>query len=68
VSADRFDTEAWLDAESWLDIMAKLLALPVTEAFRQGVLVNLKVIAEHAAILEGFVPDDHLDPAPVFLP
>ncbi|MFI5011108.1 MAG: DUF4089 domain-containing protein [Hyphomicrobiales bacterium] len=60
MSAGEFDAGAWLDA------VAKLMELPIAEEFRPGVLLNLKITAEHAAILDGFVPNDHLDPAPVF--
>jgi hypothetical protein len=55
-------------AEAWLDAMAELLALPIAGELRPGVLLNLKVTAEHAAILDAFIPDDHLDPAPIFEP
>jgi len=60
VSTEGFDAEAWLDA------MAKLMDLPIAEGFKPGLLLNLKIAAEHAAILDGFIPDDHLDQAPVF--
>jgi hypothetical protein len=54
--------------EAYLAAMAEALSLPMAEEFKPGVLANLEVTAEHAAILEGFVPEDHLDPAPIFLP
>lgn len=53
---------------AYLVAMAEALSLPVAEDFKPGILANLEVTAEHAAILDGFVPDDHLDPAPIFLP
>jgi Protein of unknown function (DUF4089) len=62
------DAKAFLEANAFLDAMAKLMALPIAEEFRPGVLLNLEVTAQHAAILDGFVPDDHLDPAPIFQP
>jgi hypothetical protein len=68
VSATEFDRQGFLDAKTFLDAMAKLMALPIAEEFRPGVLLNLEVTAQHAAILDGFVPDDHLDPAPIFRP
>jgi hypothetical protein len=68
VSPTEFDRQSLLDAKAFLDAMAKLMALPIAEEFRPGVLLNLEVTAQHAAILDGFVPDDHLDPAPIFQP
>ena len=64
----RLDVEGRLNVASWLDAMVPLLDLPVAADYRPGVLANLKITAEHAAILDGFAPDDHLDPAPVFVP
>jgi hypothetical protein len=53
--------------QAYLVAMAEALSLPVAEEFKSGILANLEVTAEHAAILDAFVPDDHLDPAPIFL-
>jgi hypothetical protein len=54
--------------QAFLAAMAQALSLPIAEEFEPGILANLEVTAEHAAILDGFVPEDSLDPAPIFLP
>jgi hypothetical protein len=56
------------ERQTYLVAMAKILKLPIAEDFEPGVLANLEVTAEHAAVLDEFLPDDHLDPAPVFRP
>jgi hypothetical protein len=56
------------DWRAFIEAMAKLLELPLVDELKPGIIANLEVTRRHAAILDGFVPDDHLDPAPVFRP
>ena len=60
--------EQAFDAEAYLDAAAALLGLPLDPAHRPGVLLNLRRLAEMAALVTEFPLPDDAEPAPVFTP
>jgi hypothetical protein len=61
-------SEAW-DPDAWIDAMAPVVGLDVTEAQRPGVRTFLEIAKGMAEQLESVdLPDDELAPAPVFTP
>jgi len=54
------------DAETYLDVAARLVGLPVAEEDRPAVVENLRAIAAVAAILMAETLDDDLESASVF--
>ena len=56
------------DADAYLDAAASLLDLSIDPAHRPGVLLNLRRIAEMAALVMEFPLPDEVEPAPVFTP
>ncbi len=55
-----------IDYMVWLAAVARLVGLQIPDAYKEGVLLNLRVIAGHAERLGDFVLDDHIEPAPVY--
>jgi hypothetical protein len=45
---------------------AKELALPIDAAWRASVKLNLKLLFEHAALVDALSLSDEVEPAPVF--
>jgi hypothetical protein len=61
-------SEDW-DGDAWIDAIAPLLGLEVTAAQRPGVRAFLTIAKGMADRLESVdLPDDKLEPAPVFTP
>ena len=61
-------SEGW-DADAWIDALAPVVGLEVTDGQRPGVRTFLAIAMGMAAQLEAVVlPDDKLEPAPVFTP
>jgi len=56
------------DADALIDAAAPLLELPVSEASRPGVKLNLQIAARLAPLVMDFPLDDEAEPAPVFVP
>ena len=56
------------DAEAWLDTAGPALGVPVSEAQRPGVVLNLAIAAEMATQLFTVPLEDTIDLAPVFEP
>ncbi len=62
------DRDAW-NADAWIDAVGPLVGLAVTAEERPGVRTFLEVakaMAEHLEAVD--LPDDRLEPAPVFTP
>ena len=60
--------EDW-DPDAWIDAMAPVVGLEVSEAQRPGVRTFLEIAKGMAERLEQVeLPDDKLEPAPVFTP
>ncbi len=51
-----------------VDAMAPILGIPVTSEFRPGVIANLRISLELAALVLAFPLDEREEPAPVFRP
>lgn len=61
-------TDDW-DTDAWIDAVAPLVGLAVTDAQRPGVRTFLEVAKAMAVQVEAVeLPDDRLEPAPVFTP
>jgi hypothetical protein len=57
------------DPDAWIDAMAPVVGLDVTDAQRPGVRTFLEIARGMAERLETVdLPDDKLEPAPVFTP
>jgi Protein of unknown function (DUF4089) len=56
------------DAESYVDIAAALIGLPLDPAHRPGVILNVQRIAEMAELVMAFPLPEETEPAPVFRP
>ena len=54
------------DPEAIIDAMAPLLGLAIDEAYRPGIVTNLRVTAQFAAMILEFPLDDREEPAAVF--
>ena len=54
------------DFDQWIDAMAPVLGLSVTDEQRAGVRANLKTAAKMAALLDKTKVKDETEPAPVF--
>jgi len=57
-----------LDTEAYVDAAAALIGLPIAPAYRPGVVLNLRRVAEMAAMVMEFPLDDAVEQAPVFRP
>ena len=55
-----------LDADAYVDAAARLVGLPLDPAHRPGVVVNLKRIAQMAALVMEFPLPEETEPAPVY--
>lgn len=55
------------DAEAYVAIAARLLDLPLDPDHLPGVVANMRTLLAHAAIVNGFVADFDLAPAPEFI-
>lgn len=62
MSADTSDLEAYADAA------AAMIGLALDPAHRPGVILNLRRIAEQAALVMEFPLPQECEPAPVFVP
>jgi hypothetical protein len=61
-------TDGW-DADAWIDAIAPVVGIEVTDEQRPGVRTFLAIAKGMAAQLEAVdLPDDKLEPAPVFTP
>ena len=47
-------------------VTGQALALPIDPAWHAGVRLNLKLLFEHAALVEALSLPDEIEPAPVF--
>ncbi len=56
-----------IDAASYVDAAAALIGLPLDPAHRPGVILNMRRIAEMAALVMSFPLPDDVEPAPVFV-
>jgi hypothetical protein len=56
------------DAAAYVDAAAALIALPIDPAHRPGVVLNMRRIAEMAALVMAFPLPDETEAAPVFHP
>lgn len=56
------------DLEAVIDAMAPFLGLEIRPDYRPGIVVNLKVTADLAALVLEFPLDDQAEPAAVFRP
>lgn len=54
------------DIEQWIDAMAPVLKLELTDEQRVGVKGNLKTAAKMAALLERAALPEEAEPAPVY--
>ncbi len=55
--------------DAWIDAMAPVVGLEITEELRPGVRTFLEIAEAMAERLESVeLPDDKLEPAPVFTP
>jgi hypothetical protein len=52
--------------DDYIDVVAKVLALPVEEAWRPAVRANLEVSLRLARLVEEFALPDEIEPASVF--
>jgi Protein of unknown function (DUF4089) len=60
--SDKFDPEAHAEA------MAAALGLTIPPEWQPTVVANLKATAAAAELLLAFLLEDHVEPAPVFVP
>jgi hypothetical protein len=51
---------------TFIDAAARILRLPIEDAWRPAVAANLRVTLEHAASVEAFALADDAEPAPIF--
>jgi hypothetical protein len=56
------------DAETYVDVVAALIGLPLDPEHRPGVALNVQRIAQMAALFMEFPLPDDIEPAPVFEP
>jgi Protein of unknown function (DUF4089) len=52
--------------DDYIDAVAKALALPIEEAWRPSIRVNLDVSLRLARLVDEFALPDETEPAPVF--
>ncbi|MDQ0467726.1 DUF4089 domain-containing protein [Labrys wisconsinensis] len=60
------DLFAQFDPEAVIDAMGPLLGLTITDEYRRGVILNLALTAQFAALVMAFPLGDHAEPAAVF--
>lgn len=51
-----------------VDALAPVLGIPVTPEFRPGIIANLRISLDLAALMLDFHLDEREEPAPVFRP
>lgn len=56
------------DAQTHLDAMAPAMGLTIDPAWQDTVIANLQATARMAGMVGSFALDDHVEPAPVFVP
>ena len=56
------------DAETYVDVAAALIGLPIDPAHRPGVILNLDRVAQMASLVMEFPLPDAAEPAAVFAP
>jgi hypothetical protein len=54
------------DIDQWIDAMAPVVGLNVSDERRPGVKANLKTAAKMAALLDKVAIKDETEPAPVY--
>lgn len=54
------------DIDQWIDAMAPVVGVNVSDERRPGVKANLKTAAKMAALLDKVVVKDETEPAPVY--
>ncbi len=54
------------DPDAYIDAAAALIGLPIDPAHRPGHVLNLRRLAEMAALVTAFPLPDDSEPAPVF--
>lgn len=57
-----------IDIEAYVDAAAALVGLPIDPAHRPGIVLNLRRIADLAALVMEFPLPDYIEAAPVFEP
>jgi hypothetical protein len=60
--------DEWFDIEAYVDAATALLGLPIDPAHRPGIVLNLRRIADLAALVMEFPLSDDIEAAPVFEP
>ena len=56
------------DVDAYVDAAAALVGLPIDPAHRPGIVLNLRRIADLAALVMEFPLPDDIEAAPVFAP
>ncbi|MEJ0011772.1 MAG: AtzG-like protein [Bauldia sp.] len=56
------------DPEAHADLMARALDLTIPPQWKPTVVANLKATAAAAELLLAYPLEDHVEPAPVFIP
>ena len=54
------------DIDQWIDAMAPVVGLSISDERRPGVKANLKTAAKMAALLDKVMVKDETEPAPVY--
>ena len=54
------------DIDQWIDAMAPVVGLGISDERRPGVKANLKTAAKMAALLDKVMVKDETEPAPVY--
>ena len=54
------------DIDQWIEAMAPVVGLSISDEQRPGVKANLKTAAKMAALLDKVVVKDETEPAPVY--
>ena len=54
------------DLDSYIETVARMLALPLDDASRPAVRANLATIFSIAELVEAFPLPDEVEPAPIF--
>lgn len=56
------------DADAVIDALAPLLQLPIADAHKPGIRLNLKTASKMAALIEQVKLPDEAEPLPVYRP
>jgi len=57
-----------VDIEAYVDAASALVGAAIDPAYRPGVILNMRRVAEMAALVMDFPLPDDTDPAPIFHP